>query len=120
VQIAWILAWLRAFALTVAIEAPIATWLTKPAEPSLLRRAVLASFAQLASHPCVWFVFAYLPLPRWEVNITLAETWAFASETVFYVFALKGLGWKRAALTSLAANAASFGIGLLLEPWLTP
>jgi hypothetical protein len=119
-MLAWILAWLRAFALTVAIEAPIATWLTKPAEPSWIRRAALAFFAQLLSHPCVWFVFAYLPLPRWEINMGLAEIWAFASEAVFYLVVLKGLGWKRAVLTSLAANSASFGVGLLIQPWLAP
>ena len=117
--VAWILAWLRAFALTAVIEVPIAVWMLEPAEPSVARRGILAFFANLSSHPCVWFVFAFLPLPL-AANTALAEAWAFVSEAAFYFVAFKGVGLRRAAATSLLANGSSFAVGLLLEPWLTP
>jgi hypothetical protein len=113
----WILAWLRAFALTVIVEVPIAMLLLRTAEPNIFRRGAIAFFAQLVTHPCVWFVFAWLPF-SWPVDITIAEAWAWGVEIVFYAVVIKELSWKRAALTSIAANATSFGLGLILEPWL--
>ena len=116
----WVAAWLIAFAVTLLIEAPIATALLAPAEPSWKRRTALALFAQLVSHPAVWFVFPALGLlgVRWTASTALAEAWAFVIEAVFYRVALPSLTARRAMTTSAISNAASFGAGLVLAPLL--
>ena len=116
----WVAAWLIAFVLTISIEAPIATALLAPAETSVKRRATLALFAQLVSHPAVWFVFPALGVfgVKWAASTALAEAWAFAIEAVFYRVALPSLTARRAMATSAISNAASFGAGLVLAPLL--
>ena len=54
--------WFAAFVLTLAIEAPIAVVLLRQAEPDLRRLGVLIVFANLASHPVVWYVISQLVL----------------------------------------------------------
>lgn len=110
----YVLAWLRAFALTVAIEVPIAAFLVRREEPRLPRRLVLLFFANLASHPAVWFVFPALGLD-YELTVLIAEAWAFGSEALFYRFAFTDVDWRRAVGVSALANGASFGTGLVLR-----
>ena len=110
----YVTAWSRAFALTVAVELPIAAFLLRRAEPRVRRRLALIAFANLASHPAVWFVFPELGLP-FVVAMVLAELWAFGSEALFYGAAFERAGWLRAIATSALANAMSLGVGLLLR-----
>lgn len=106
--------WLIAFLLTVAIELPVVVALLRVAEPSLRRRAALGVFAQLLSHPLVWFVFPQLPMAP-EASLALSELWALGSECVFYAVALPRLRPARALLLALLANGASFGLGEVLR-----
>jgi hypothetical protein len=46
-------AWLVAFLITVAVEAPIVLALTRGLPPRAPRRFLLVLFAQLATHPLV-------------------------------------------------------------------
>jgi hypothetical protein len=107
-------AWLLAFLLTVAVETPIVVWLTRQHAASAPRRAALAMFAQLATHPLVWFVFPQIVGLTGRTSLLLSETWAWAAETVFYLVALPGLPVARAVATSALANAASIAVGLAL------
>jgi len=106
--------WLRAFALTASIEVPIAAWLFARAEPSVRRRLGVAFLANLVSHPVVWFV-----LPRIFVSyprmVVAAESWAVASEAIFYALVFPNAGPSRAFGVSALANGASLGVGLLLR-----
>jgi hypothetical protein len=114
------LRWLTAFLLTLAIELPVAGVLLRRHEAS---RAVLAAklfFANLATHPLVWFAFPMLPGP-WAATTALSEAFAWLAEAAFFVLVIPGVKPSRAALVSLAANATSFGLGLALYlafPWL--
>ena len=110
----YVAAWAKAFALTVAIELPIATWLLARAEPDLRRRLGLVFFANLASHPAVWFVFPAL-FPSYPAMIVAAESWALLSEAVFFALAFPAAPWRRALGASAVANAASFSAGLILR-----
>lgn len=105
--------WLVGFGLTLLFEAPIVLRLLARSEPRWVRRVTLFLFANLVTHPLVWFFFPMLPLSR-TVTLTISETWAFCGETVFYRMMGQRVSLRRAAVTSLLANAFSFSVGYFL------
>ena len=107
-------AWFPAFVLTVIIEAPIVWLVLRRQEPGVPRLALLVVFANLATHPAVWFVFTQLFTIGTPEYTLAAEAWAAGAEAVFYVVALRGVSPFRAIVASLAANAGSFVAGLLI------
>ncbi len=106
--------WFRAFLITVAVEAPLATLLLRRCEPRLPRLLLLILFANLASHPAVWFIFTQLLLVGTPEYLLVAETWAIACEAVFYWAAVRDVPVRRAIVTSLVANLGSFLVGLIM------
>ena len=113
-SMSYLLAWLKAFALTAAIEVPIATWLFRESGGPWWRRSGLCLYANLASHPAVWFIFPALGLtfPR---MVLAAEAWAVVSEAVFFWLAFQRVDARRAVGVALLANGISFGLGLVLR-----
>ena len=113
-----LLPWLTAFLLTLAIEAPLVVVLLRRYEEKAARRVLVAVFANLATHPLVWFVFPALPLAPWP-RFWASELWAAAAEAVFCAATVRGLTASRAATISLLANASSatFGLALSATPW---
>jgi len=106
--------WLAAFLLTLAVELPVAAFLLRRAEPDRLRLALLIVYANLATHPLVWFVLSQFALVGTATYVLLAESWAIAAEALFYWITLRGLPARRALAVSLAANASSFLVGQLV------
>ena len=106
--------WLRAFLLTLVVEVPVATLLLRGFEADLRRTAALVVFANLASHPLVWYVWSQVLLMGTPEYVVAVEAWAIGIETVFYVVAFRGLGLGRAALVSVVANLASFAVGRIV------
>jgi hypothetical protein len=106
-------AWLIAFLLTVAVEAPIVLLLTRASEVRAARRFALVVFAQLATHPLVWFLFPELVAVTGRATAALSEAWAWFGEAAFYALALRGVGPTRALATSALANGACVLAGLL-------
>jgi hypothetical protein len=107
----FVLAWARAFAVTVGVELAVAApLLPGPRAP----RVLLVALANLASHPAVWFVFPDLGL-GYAAWLVLAELWAVAVEAIAYRVLLPGVTTRRALLVALAANAASLAAGLGLR-----
>lgn len=106
----FVLAWARAFAVTLGVELAVATPLLPGGRA---QRLVLVALANLASHPAVWFVLPELGLgyPAWLIT---AELWAVAVEAVAYR-ALLPASTRRAAGVSLLANGASLAVGLALR-----
>jgi hypothetical protein len=106
--------WLRAFALTVVIESAIAVPLLREADARLWRRIALVFFANLASHPAVWFVF---PAFGWRYGATLwvSEAWAAAIEAAFYFTVFPGASKARLCGVALMANGASWAVGIMLQ-----
>jgi hypothetical protein len=105
-------AWLVAFLLTYAVEAPIVLALTRGTEAGLARRAALVLFAQLATHPLVWFVFPYIVGLRGGTAMLLSELWAWLAEAAFYALAFRGLSLLRGAAVSALANGVSVIVGV--------
>jgi len=107
--------WFAAFLLTLVIELPIVAWLLRRGEPDLRRRVALAVFANLVTHPAVWYVFSQL-FEVGTVEYTLAaEGWAVLGEALFYVVAIRGLGVNRAIGVAVLANGASFAVGRIVD-----
>jgi hypothetical protein len=106
-----VLRWLAAFALTLAIEVPLATLLLPGPRR---RRITLAVVAQCVSHPAVWFVFPELPL-SYRMMLVVAESWAVLSEAAVYALLGDGVSPRRALGVSLLTNATSFLASLLLR-----
>ncbi|HTB60398.1 MAG TPA: hypothetical protein VLC06_21160 [Polyangia bacterium] len=116
----WVIDWLRAFGLTLVVELPIAAALLSAVEPRLGRRLAVIALANLATHPLVWFLFPGLALGH-GARLALSETWAFLVELAIYLLVWPALRLRRAALTSLAANGASFAVGLACARlWVAP
>lgn len=111
---AYLLAWLRAFLFTAAVELPIAAILFRKAEPRLARRLGLAFFANLASHPAVWLIFPGIGL-SYSTTVALSEGWAFGIEAIFFALVFEKSDPFHAAGVSALANGASYGLGLLVR-----
>jgi hypothetical protein len=106
--------WLRAFLLTLVVEVAVAAFLLRRAEPDRLRLVLLVVFANLATHPIVWYVWTQPFLVGTPEYLVVAESWAVAAEAVFYWAAFRGARPLRALGVSLAANAASFIAGIVV------
>jgi hypothetical protein len=110
--------WFRAFLITVAIELPLVAFALRRFESSWPRLLILILFANLASHPAVWFIFTQLLLIGTAEYLLVAEGWAVAAEALFYWAAFRGLPARRAVFVSFAANMASFVLAeLLARAW---
>ena len=99
--------WLVAFALTHAIEIPV--WWFASRELSGWRRLAVVLGPSTLTHPVVWFAF---PWDAWPYlpTVLLAETFAVVAEALY----VRWLGVEHPWRWSLAANAASWGIGTLV------
>ena len=106
--------WFAAFLLTLAVEVPVAVFLLRRAEPDLPRRVLLVVFANLLTHPAVWFIYTQLFLVGTLEYTLAAEAWAIAIEALFYAVTIRGLVPRRAIAVALAANLASFAVGRLV------
>ena len=104
--------WLRAFAITLAVELAVAVpTLRDRSWPTRIAAVVVAN---LASHPILWFVLLRLGL-SFEVRHVLAEVWAIGAELGIYVLVFPTIGVRRAAAVSLLANGGSLGVGIALR-----
>lgn len=106
--------WLPAFAATLAIEAPVVILALHRASRSLAALTVVVLFANLATHLGIWFVATQLLDPGTLPFAVIAETWAVAGEALLFWAAIAGVTPGRAFLTAVAANAASFLLGLVI------
>lgn len=108
-----ILLWFKAFLLTLALESPLVVVLLRKEEPSRARLAALAFFANLSTHPIVWFVIPAVVNPP-SVAFWVSEMIAFLLEAMFYRLVLPQVSWLKACLTSALSNALSAATGWLL------
>jgi len=106
--------WFAAFVVTLAVELPVAGYLLRRAGLDLLRLGLLIVFANLVTHPIVWFVIPQFVLVDTTTYTVAAETWAIAAEALFYWVAIQGLSARWALTVAIVANAASFLAGRLI------
>ncbi len=105
--------WLIGFGLTLALEAPGVIVGLRGCEPNRARRVLALVFANLMTHPLVWYLFPSMPMAR-RVSLLGSELWAFGAESLFYASYVGRIGYARATLLSLAANGTSFLVGSLV------
>jgi hypothetical protein len=107
---AWLMdvlrAWLTAFAITQAVEAPIYGVALRGRRPG--PRLFLALGASALTHPIVWLVVLAFGQRDYWLALAAAEAFAVAAEAGY----LRVLGVPGAPLWALAANTASLGLGL--------
>jgi hypothetical protein len=107
-------AWLVAFLVTVAVEVPIVLALTRQSETRVAQRLALIVFAQLATHPLVWFVFPYIVGIRGGTATLLSEAWAWLAEAAIYGLVFRGVTFTRALALSAVANGTSVLAGVVI------
>jgi hypothetical protein len=110
--------WFPAFVLTVLVEGAVVLYALRDAGVGLPRLALLILFANLVTHPSVWFVFTQLFLVGTTAYLVAAEGWAIAMEALFYWTVLPRISPRRAIAVAVAANAASFVMGRAISAWL--
>ena len=71
-------------------------------------------FANLATHPAVWFIIPEFPC-SYRTQIVISELWAPLIEGAVYTLAFRGVSAKRAFAVSILANGFSFGVGVALR-----
>jgi hypothetical protein len=101
----------QALLLSLAVEVPVALVLARRSGAAQVVAVGLA--ATLLTHPFVWHGTPELArlVGGWWRAVALTELGAVAVEAAVYRVGL-GAGWRLAAAIALAANAASFGVGL--------
>ena len=106
-----------ALALTLVVEVPVWTALAVRATGAAVSRALgVAVLVNLVSHPVLWFVLvpaADAVAGRTVVGLLAAEAVVVVGEAAL-ARALLGRAFGLLLATSLAANAASLAVGLLL------
>lgn len=102
---------ITALALSLAVEVPVALLLARRWAP-WGRVAVVAIAATLLTHPFAWLANGWIPLP-FPPRAAIIEVSVAVVEAVIYARFVP-LGAWRGALVSAVANAASFGLGLIL------
>ena len=114
---------LQALLLSLMLELPVVflcvgvgRWLPRTG----WRRLVIVGLAAtLVSHPFAWAGFGVLRpvLPSFWLRALLIEGAVALFEGVLYARVAR-LGWLRGLAVGLAANAWSFGVGLVIMEWL--
>ena len=109
----------QALVLSLLIEVPIVlalAWrLTRSGVPSWRRLALVGCAATLITHPFAWHGVYILRawLPSYWPRVLVVECGVAVVEGLLYAVVAR-LGHPRGQLLGWTANAASFGIGLLL------
>jgi hypothetical protein len=111
---AWVGDWLRAFGLTLAVEAIVAGPMLRRGDASPGRCVAAVFFANLTTHPLVWFLVPGIAV-SYAARLGISEAGAVALEAGVYLLIWPGLGSRRALLVSLLANGASLAVGLVLR-----
>lgn len=106
--------WLPAFAVTVAVEAPIVVLAFRPVTDNLVAVAIVLLFANLATHLSIWYLLTQLLVPGSLAFAAAGESWAVVGETMLYWAAIPEISASRAVLTAAVANLASFAAGLVI------
>lgn len=107
---------LEALLLSIALEAPLALLLIRLTKPDFdrPRLALIAVGVTLLTHPFAW------QLNQDLAHVAMVPRMAFIELAVVFIEGLifshwGRLGWARGFAISLAANAFSFGVGLLIQ-----
>ena len=106
-------------AFTIVVETLVFIFIVRSSfkiskEKLSLSRLILGGlFASSITIPWVWFVFPYFFSNTLILALAAGEFFAFAVEAVFYRSMFE-MPWRRSIIISLACNASSYFLGLLV------
>ena len=112
-------------ALTLGIELPVVMLLLRP-RCGTWRSLLAGLLASSVTHPLLWYVWPLVVSPyHYELYVATGEVLVVVIETVvLHEVALRRVDsmvrWRRwglALAVAMAANATSFGVGLLIHAW---
>jgi hypothetical protein len=107
---------LEALGISLGVEVPVVMALGLALGCAPVSRLLVAALAAtLLTHPLAWTAAEALAgeVPS-AVRAGLVEGGVIALEALVFRFAL-GTGWARALLLSVAANLASYGVGVWIQ-----
>jgi hypothetical protein len=107
-------AWAKAFLLTTLVELWLGDWLLRHVEPSRPRRLSAIAFANLSSHPAIWFILPVLELRHFSM-LLVAEAWATVVELLAYRLIFVPISPLRALAVSALLNGASVAVGAFIR-----
>ncbi|MEN9578207.1 MAG: hypothetical protein RJA70_1216 [Pseudomonadota bacterium] len=122
--------WSWAFALTLGLEQLFllvaAAWdkrkqVAYADSRWVVRWAAAVCFANVCTHPAVWFILPELrEALGWSraTYLLLSETWAFGAEALLYWLVFPTLGLRRCLLRAALANLVSWQLGQWILEWL--
>jgi hypothetical protein len=113
IDVTFVAEWAEYFLVTLLVELGVAVPLLGRSAP-LARRVATVCFAQLVSHPAVWFILPALGLARMPY-LVVAEGWAIVSELLLYRLVFGRLSFWSVLGVSALANGASLTVGNLLH-----
>jgi hypothetical protein len=102
----YLISFFKGFLLTLVIELPLLFLFTKSTKLKVTKAALVSNILSL---PVVWFVFPFLT-SSYYAYLFSAETFAILFESITLNILLP-ISYKRAFLTALTINLASFLIG---------
>lgn len=104
-----------ALALTLAIEVPIVAVASRAsARPVTVARAIVAAVvASAVTHPVAWWLASHLAPDEVPTGFVLIETGVALAETIPLAIGLRW-SWRGAFMLSIACNAVSACVGLVL------
>ncbi|MCB9780612.1 MAG: hypothetical protein H6742_18740 [Alphaproteobacteria bacterium] len=107
---------LQALGLTLLFELPVVALLCARWKPDWARLMVVAAAASLVTHPFAWHGIRALQAATgsFAVAAAVGEPLVALVEGLLYA-KVAGLGWRRGLFVGAAANAFSFGLGLVLS-----
>jgi hypothetical protein len=109
-----ILAYLEAFSLTILVESGAALVILR--KKSRFDRIIISALCgNVLSHPLIHFVLPHLISPRQSgLFILVSEIFAFAVETLCYLFIARPSPRIYSVAASAGANLLSYAVGLMI------
>ena len=97
------------------VEVVVVALLLRGTGLAIWRLVLVGAFANLATHPSVWFVFTQLFLVGTTEYVVAAEGFAIVVEALFFWVVVPVISPARAIAVAVTANALSFVIGRAVQ-----
>jgi len=104
--------WCQSFFLAIIVETPIFV-IGSIGATSLFRGGAAGIVGTTVTHPILWFVWPFV-IRDYFAYVVTGEILVVLIEAVIFFVLARPVSFKRAAITSVAANSASFLIGVLI------
>ena len=105
--------WFLSLLFTWVVEIPVFVQLVRGTVP-WPRAAIAGAAGTLLTHPLLWFVWPRIVGPDYTVYVGSGELTVGVVESLTFFALARPVSFWRAVSTSFLANAASYGLGVLV------